>query len=954
MSETIRIRGARVHNLKNIDLDLPRHRLIVITGLSGSGKSSLAFDTLYAEGQRRYVESLNVYARQFLDRMEKPDVDSIEGLSPAICIEQRGGTRTPRSTVGTVTEIYDYLRVLFARIGKPYCPRCGERIEAQSVDQMVDRIVALGEGTRIILTAPIVRGRKGEYPSLFQRLLREGFTRVIVDGQQYLLEEGIALSRTRPHNIDVVVDRLIVKSGMTSRLAESLEVALRYGEGLCKVILAEGKEILLSQRYACPRCEISLPSFDPRHFSFNAPQGACPRCNGLGVEKVFDPKKIIVDPHTPLSYTTFRPFQRRGRDYITQILRGVADALGFHLNRSYDSLPEEVKRILLYGREDPPLEIPITLESRSGRHRYSFIKTFPGIIGLLEERYHATESPAVREELEQYMTEMVCPSCRGARLKQEVLSVKIAEKNIAQVLAMTPGDLLEWLQSLTLTPREKKIAQRVFGELKERLNFLLDVGLEYLTLDRPASTLSGGEEQRLRLATQLGNALCGVLYILDEPSIGLHPHDQGRLIETLYRLRDRGNTVIVVEHDEATIRRSDWVVDLGPGAGSQGGEVVASSPPQELEKNPHSLTGAYLSGRRRIPTPSSRRSPEGWILLSGVRTHNLKGIDARFPKGCLTVVTGLSGSGKSSLVMDTLYPALKNRLEKTELPEGEYRGITGISGVYRVVEIDQSPIGRTPRSNPATYVDLFGMIRRLFALVPEARARGYSPSRFSFNIRGGRCEACQGAGLIRVEMHFLPDLYVPCDLCQGKRYSRETLEIRYKGKNIYEVLELTVDEALEFFSSIPPLREKLELLRDVGLGYMRLGQPATTLSGGEAQRIKLSRELSRRSKKGTVYILDEPTTGLHLEDVRRLLELLHRLVDQGNTVIVIEHHLDVIRSADWVIDLGPYGGERGGEIVATGTPEEVAKTPASLTGSYLREVLFKRSAQHPPRALSTG
>jgi len=952
MEDSIRIRGARVHNLKNIDLDLPRNRLIVITGLSGSGKSSLAFDTLYAEGQRRYVESLNVYARQFLDRMEKPDVDSIEGLSPAICIEQRGGSRTPRSTVGTVTEIYDYLRVLFARIGKPHCPRCGERIEAQSVDQMVDRILALGEGTRITLTAPIVRGRKGEYQSLFQKLLREGFTRVIVDGEQKFLEEGITLARTRPHNIDVVVDRLVLKSEISSRLAESLEVALRYGDGLCRVILGEGKEILLSQKYACPRCEISLPPFDPRHFSFNAPQGACPRCNGLGVEKVFDPKKIIADPYLPLSPATFRPFQRRGRDYIAQILRGVADALGFHLNRSYDSLPEEVKKILLYGREDPPLEIPITLVSRSGRHRYSFIKTFPGIIGLLEERYRLTESPAVREELEQYMTETICPSCHGTRLKQEVLSVKIAEKNIAQVLAMTPGELLMWLNSLKLTPREKKIAERVFVELKERVRFLLDVGLDYLTLDRPASTLSGGEEQRLRLATQLGNALCGVLYILDEPSIGLHPHDQRRLIETLFRLRDRGNTVIVVEHDEATIRSADWVVDLGPGAGSQGGEVVASCPPEELEKHPRSLTGAYLSGRRRIPTPSSRRSPEGWIVLSGVRTHNLKGVDARFPKGCLTVVTGLSGSGKSSLVMDTLYPALKNRLEKTELPEGEYRELTGLTGLQRVVEIDQSPIGRTPRSNPATYVELFGIIRRLFALVPEARARGYSPSRFSFNIRGGRCEACQGAGLVRVEMHFLPDLYVPCDVCQGKRYSRETLEIRYKGKNIYEVLEMTVDDAYEFFSSIPPLREKLGLLKDVGLGYLRLGQPATTLSGGEAQRIKLASELGRRSKKGTVYILDEPTTGLHLEDVRRLLELLHRLVDGGNTVIVIEHHLDVIRSADWIIDLGPYGGDRGGEIVAVGTPEEVAKSPASLTGRYLKEVLMGREERFS-RALSS-
>lgn len=939
MSDTIRIRGARVHNLKNIDLDLPRQRLIVITGLSGSGKSSLAFDTLYAEGQRRYVESLNVYARQFLDRMEKPDVDSIEGLSPAICIEQRGGSRTPRSTVGTVTETYDYLRVLFARIGKPHCPRCGNPIEAQSVDQMVDRIKGLGEGVRFILTAPLVRGRKGEHQALFQRLLRDGFTRVLVDGEMKQIEEGITLSRTRSHDIDVVVDRLTVRAGIESRLSESLETALKYGEGLARVLLSEGKEFLLSERHSCPRCEISLPDFDPRHFSFNAPQGACPRCNGLGVEKVFDPQKVIADPYAPLSAETFHPFRHRGKEYIAQILRGVADALGFHLNRSFHSLTPEQKKVILYGLSDPPLEIPITLQSRSGRHRYTFIKTFPGILGLLEERYRNTESPAVREELEQYMTETKCPDCNGARLKPEVLAVRIAGKNIAEVFAMSPRELLEWLDSLTLTPREQRIAERIFAELKERLHFLMDVGLDYLTLDRPAHTLSGGEEQRIRLATQLGNALCGVLYILDEPSVGLHPYDQERLLSTLFRLRDRGNTVIVVEHDENTIRKADWVVDLGPGAGSRGGEVVASCPPGDLHHYPLSLTGAYLSGKRRIPVPTRRRNPQGWITLTNVRTHNLKNIEVRFPRGCITVVTGLSGSGKSSLVMDTLYPALMNQIHKLNLPEGQYTSLTGTKGIEKVIEIDQSPIGRTPRSNPATYVELFGMIRKLFALTPEARARGYTPSRFSFNIRGGRCEACQGAGLTRVEMHFLPDLYVPCEVCQGKRFSRETLEISYKGKNITEVLELTVDEAIEFFASIPPLKDRLELLREVGLGYIRLGQPATTLSGGEAQRIKLARELSRRSKGSTVYILDEPTTGLHLEDVRRLIELLQRLVDKGNTIIVIEHHLDVIKCADWIVDLGPWGGDRGGELVATGTPEEIIRNPRSLTGQCLRQYL---------------
>jgi excinuclease ABC subunit A len=953
MTDWIRIRGARVHNLKNIDLDLPRNRLIVITGLSGSGKSSLAFDTLYAEGQRRYVESLSAYARQFLDRLEKPDVDLIEGLSPAISIEQRTSTRTPRSTVGTVTEIYDYLRVLFARIGKPYCPNCGDPIQAMGVDSMVDRVVSLPEGTRVTITSPVVRGRKGEYQHLFQRFLREGFSRVIVDGEVYLLEKEISLDRNKAHTIDLVVDRVVIREGIRSRVAESIETALRYSDGLVKVLLMdEKKEILFNTKSACPKCEISLPTFEPRHFSFNAPQGACPECNGLGVERIFDPDKIIMDPDLPLTVENLLPFRGREKGYVDQLLRSAMEKLGISPEIPYRKLSPQERKMLMFGGGGERMKVEVEFASRSGRMKFHLTRTFPGIIPLLEERYRLTESPVVREELEEFMSEKTCPACDGLRLKPEVLAVKVGGLHIGEVSRMTIRELLPWLRSLSLTPREQKIADRIFKELLSRLQFLVDVGLDYLTLDRSASTLSGGEEQRIHLATQLGNALSGVLYILDEPSVGLHPRDHGKLLDTLFKLRDRGNTVIVVEHDEETIRRADWVVDLGPGAGLYGGEVVVSGPPQEVMKVEQSLTAQYLVGKRRIPIPEKRRSPKGWIVLKGVRTHNLKGVDVRFPKGCFCVVTGVSGSGKSSLVMDTLYPALANRVYGLGLSEGKFEKISGWEDIEKVIPVDQTPIGRTPRSNPATYVDLFGMIRKLFASTPTAREKGYTPSRFSFNIRGGRCELCQGAGVVKVEMHFLPDLFVTCDACGGKRYNRETLEVFYKGKNIYEVLEMSVEEAYEFFKAVPSLKEKLELLKEVGLSYIKLGQPATTLSGGEAQRIKLARELSRKVKKGTVYILDEPTTGLHLEDVRKLLEVLQKLVSQGGTVIVIEHHRDVILSADYVIDLGPEGGDLGGEIVAEGTPEEIARNPLSYTGKYLwkgREELYPEK-----KVVSTG
>ncbi|RMF17268.1 MAG: excinuclease ABC subunit UvrA [Candidatus Dadabacteria bacterium] len=938
----IRVRGARMHNLKNVDVDLPRNRLVVITGLSGSGKSTLAFDTLYAEGQRRYVESLSAYARQFLDQMDKPDVESIEGLSPAISIEQRNSGRTPRSTVGTVTEVYDYLRVLFARIGTPYCPGCGKPIERWTVDQMVDAVLQLPERSRITINAPIVRGRKGEYRELFDRLRREGFARVEIDGEQHLLEDPIDLDRKRPHDIDLVIDRLVIREGIRSRLASSIESALQQAEGLVRIVPLSGEHepMLMSEAHGCADCGISFPELEPRAFSFNAPQGACPDCHGIGILRVFDARLVVPDPDRPIADGAIAPWAGRRRTYIDQLLQGLSDRFDFRLDRSFGSLEPELQKILLYGPPaNEPVDIEISLRSKNGRSRYSFKKRFPGIIPMLEERYRDTESAAVREELEQYMTDQPCPSCNGSGLRPEILAVRIGQHNIAEVTAMTIGDASAWIETLTLGERDRKVAERALAEVRERLRFLIDVGLGYLTLSRKAATLSGGEEQRIRLATQLGNALTGVLYILDEPSIGLHPADHDRLLRTLLRLRDRGNSVLVVEHDEATIRAADWIVDLGPGAGRHGGQVIAQGPPDAIEQSKTSLTGAYLSGRKSIPIPGRRREPCDWIQIRGAAAHNLRNVDVDIPVGCLVAVTGVSGSGKSTLVLDTLYPAMHNRLHKTHKAVGQLDAISGLEHFKKVIDIDQAPIGRTPRSNPATYVDLFTPIRQLFASVPESRARGYAAGRFSFNVRGGRCEACEGAGVVKIEMHFLPDVFVTCEQCRGHRYNRETLEIRYKGKNISEVLDMTIEEAAEFFAAIPVLHRKLSLLNEVGLGYLQLGQPATTLSGGEAQRIKLARELTRKATGDTLYILDEPTTGLHIEDVRKLLEVLQRLASQGSTVVVIEHHMDVVKAADWVIDLGPGGGANGGRIVAAGTPEQVAANSESLTGQWLRPLL---------------
>ncbi len=937
----ISVRGARVHNLKNVDVDIPRDKLVVITGLSGSGKSSLAFDTLYAEGQRRYVESLSAYARQFLDQMEKPDVDAIEGLSPAISIEQRNSGRTPRSTVGTVTEVYDYLRVLFARIGVPHCPNCGKPITRQTVDQMVDKVLELDEGTRITINAPMVSGRKGEYQSLFDRLRREGFARVIVDGEQKLLEDEISLDRKRAHDIDLVVDRLVVREGVRSRVAESLETALHYGESVARIAPMGGAEpFVVSELYACVDCGISVSELEPRSFSFNAPQGACPECNGLGSKMVFDTALLIPDPDKSLGDGAIAAWQGRNRNYLEQLMRGVADIMKFRMDTPFGDLPADIQEILLDGPEaGDEMTIDISLHSKSGKHKYSFQKEFQGIIPMLEERYRETESQRVREDLEKYMSEKSCRACRGARLRAEPLAVRIGRENIASVTRMTIEEALSWLDNVQLSKRDRTVASRALAEVTERLKFLVDVGLAYLTLDRRAVTLSGGEEQRIRLATQLGNALTGVLYILDEPSIGLHPADHARLLDTLKRLRDRGNSVLVVEHDESTIEAADWIVDLGPGAGRHGGEVVAEGTVEDVANNKKSVTGAYLSGRRSIPVPTHRRDPDGWIQIQGARENNLKNIDVRVPRGCLTAVTGVSGSGKSSLVIDTLYTVAANEVTRTSKATGACDSIGGLGDFNKVIDINQAPIGRTPRSNPATYVDLFTPIRQLFAAVPEARVRGFTASRFSFNVKGGRCEACQGAGVVKIEMHFLPDVFVVCDTCNGKRYNRETLDIKYKGKTISDVLNMTIEDAGEFFKPVPVLRSKLELLSEVGLGYLQLGQAATTLSGGEAQRIKLAKELTRKNRGDTLYILDEPTTGLHIEDVRKLLEVLQKLVDGGNTVVVIEHHQDVVKCADWVIDLGPEGGAAGGQVVAEGPPEKIVRKKGSRTGEFLKPYL---------------
>jgi excinuclease ABC subunit A len=922
-SDRIVIRGAREHNLKGLDLEIPRDQLVVITGLSGSGKSSLAFDTIYAEGQRRYVESLSAYARQFLEQMEKPEVDSIEGLSPAISIEQKTTSKNPRSTVGTVTEIYDYLRVLFARIGVPHCPSCGRVIAAQTVQQMVDRILGLPAGTRLLVLAPVVRGRKGEYKKLFFDLGRQGYSRVRVNGTVRELTGDIDLDRHRKHTIEVVVDRLVVRDTLGSRLSDSLETALRLADGVAQVELVDGGEpMVFSERLACAECGVSLPEIAPRMFSFNSPYGACETCAGIGTRWEIDPDRLVPNPQRALKDGALAAWAGRETTYVRQTLAVLAKRHRFALDVPWAKLKKSARDVVLFGEKDGGFE---------------------GVVAMLERRYRDTESEDARREIEHFMAERPCPACGGSRLRRESLGMRIAGRSIADVVRLTIKDAARFFGELSLTEREAVIARRVLKEIRERLGFLRDVGLDYLTLDRPSATLSGGEGQRIRLATQIGSSLVGVLYILDEPSIGLHQRDNRRLLDTLKRLRDLGNTVLVVEHDEETIRSADFVIDLGPGAGELGGHLVAAGTPDEIMANPASLTGRYLSGALAIPAPAERRRGHGTALtIHNPREHNLTGTSVRIPLGTFTCITGVSGSGKSTLVNDILYRALAQMLHRAQERPGAHDRIEGAQHVDKVVDIDQSPIGRTPRSNPATYTGVFTFIRALFARTPDARMRGFQPGRFSFNVKGGRCEACQGDGLVKIEMHFLPDVYVTCDVCKGQRYNRETLDIRYKGKGIAEVLNMTVREALQFFDAVPVIKSKLQTLDDVGLDYIRLGQSATTLSGGEAQRVKLATELSRRATGRTLYILDEPTTGLHFADIQKLLEVLNRLVDQGNTVVIIEHNLDVIKTADWVIDLGPEGGDEGGRVVATGTPEDIAAQAArSYTGQFLEPVLRK-------------
>ncbi|GAB4270984.1 MAG: excinuclease ABC subunit UvrA [Deferrisomatales bacterium] len=938
--ETIRVRGARQHNLKNLHLEIPRSRLVVITGLSGSGKSSLAFDTLYAEGQRRYVESLSAYARQFLEQMDKPDVDSIEGLSPAISIEQKTTSRNPRSTVGTVTEIYDYLRLLYARVGVPHCTACGREISSQTVTQMVDRVLALPEGTRLEVLAPVVRGRKGEHRALLEELRRSGFLRIRVDGEMRELDEEIALDKNRKHTLEVVVDRLVAKEGGRARLAEALELALARAEGLAAVETrprdgGDGERFLFSERFACPDCGVSFPEMSPRAFSFNSPHGACPACDGLGTRVAVAPERIVPDPGLSLAQGAVAPWAGRNGVFFRQMLSALRKHLDLDLDIPWRDLPEPVRRAVLYGTREA---VDFTYEGKGSTYR--FRKPFEGVIPRLERRLREADTEQTLEELAPFLETRPCAACQGARLRPESRAVTVGGRPIHGVSALSVEAAAGFFAALALPPRETTIAERVLKEIRERLRFLLDVGLGYLTLDRSAGTLSGGESQRIRLATQVGSRLTGVLYILDEPTIGLHPRDNRRLLRTLEDLRDLGNSVIVVEHDEDTIRAADHVIDMGPGAGEHGGRVVAEGPPEAVAAHPASLTGAYLSGRRAIEVPARRRRPNGKALvIRGARGNNLKGLDVEIPLGMLTCVTGVSGSGKSTLVVETLFPALAGALQGSQLRPLPHEGIEGAEHLDKVVDVDQSPIGRTPRSNPATYTGLFAPIRDLFARLPEAQVRGFAKGRFSFNVKGGRCEACKGDGMIKIEMHFLPDVYVTCEECGGRRYNRETLEVRYKGASIADVLEMTVAQAREFFRNVPGVRDKLATLEDVGLGYIRLGQSSTTLSGGEAQRVKLAKELSRRATGRTLYILDEPTTGLHFEDVRKLLEVLHRLVDQGNTVVVIEHNMDVAKTADHVIDLGPEGGEAGGRLVAQGPPEAVAACPASHTGAALRRLL---------------
>ncbi|HUM59453.1 MAG TPA: excinuclease ABC subunit UvrA [Bacillota bacterium] len=935
MLDKILVKGARAHNLKNIDVEIPRNKLVVITGLSGSGKSSLAFDTIYAEGQRRYVESLSSYARQFLGQMDKPDVDYIEGLSPAISIDQKTTSHNPRSTVGTVTEIYDYLRLLFARIGQPHCPKCGKPITRQAVDQMVDQLISRPEGTRLQILAPVIRGKKGEHVKILEEIRRNGFARVRVDGEVLDAYEEIKLDRNKKHTIEVVVDRIILRPGSERRLADSLETALKQGDGVAVAAL-EGEEITFNQNFACVDCGISIAEITPRLFSFNTPYGACPDCTGLGMIKEIDLDLLIPDRRRSIAGGAIGGVNKGG--YYYQILEGLAGYYGFSLDTPVAELEPEHLNVILYGTGGKNFHF--VLESERYNHRHEMYMAYEGVVNNLSRRYKEASYEHQREDLEMYMSSKPCPACHGARLKPEALAVKIGGSSITEVTRLSVGEALNFFKSLELSSREQLIARQILKEINERLGFLANVGLDYLTLDRAAGTLSGGEAQRIRLATQIGSGLMGVLYILDEPSIGLHQRDNHRLLKTLERLRDLGNTLIVVEHDEDTMLAADHIIDIGPGAGVHGGRVVAAGTYREILENPDSITGQYLSGKKFIPVPSVRRKPNGKTLeILGAVENNLKNIDVTFPLGVFTCVTGVSGSGKSTLVNDILYRKLAQELHRARTQPGSCRAVRGIEHLDKVIDINQSPIGRTPRSNPATYTGVFNDIRDLFAQTPEAKMRGYKPGRFSFNVKGGRCEACQGDGIIKIEMHFLPDVYVPCEVCKGLRYNRETLEVRYKGKNIADVLDMTVDQAVEFFRHIPKIHRKLMTLQDVGLGYIRLGQPATTLSGGEAQRVKLATELSRRSNGKTFYILDEPTTGLHTADIDKLLKVLHRLVEAGDTVVVIEHNLDVIKTADYIIDLGPEGGDKGGQVIATGTPEEIAAVPGSYTGQYLKKVL---------------
>ncbi|MCI8922799.1 MAG: excinuclease ABC subunit UvrA [Lachnospiraceae bacterium] len=939
--EYIKIRGANEHNLRGLDVDIPRNELVVLTGLSGSGKSSLAFDTIYAEGQRRYMESLSSYARQFLGQMEKPNVEKIEGLSPAISIDQKSTNRNPRSTVGTVTEIYDYFRLLYARIGIPHCPECGKEIKRQSVDQMVDQIMELPEGTRLQLLAPVVRGRKGEHTKVFDRAKRSGYVRARVDGSLYELTEEIKLDKNIKHNIEIVVDRLVVKPGIERRLTDSVENVLELAEGLLMVDVIDGETVNFSQSFACPDCGVSISEIEPRSFSFNNPFGACPVCFGLGYKMEFDPELMIPDRTLSINAGAIQVmgWQSSSEEgsFTNALLQALSKEYQFDLDTPVEELPEKVFQILMYGTNGK--EVKVHYKGQRGEGVYPV--AFEGLIKNMERKYRETGSDYMKQEYETFMRITPCKECGGMRLKKESLAVTVSEKNIYEITSMSIRDLYSFLKEMKLSTQQQLIGKQVLKEINARVGFLIDVGLEYLSLSRATGTLSGGEAQRIRLATQIGSGLVGVCYILDEPSIGLHQRDNDKLLNTLKNLRDLGNTLLVVEHDEDTMLEADYIVDIGPGAGSHGGSVVAQGTAREIMEMEGSITGQYLSGRIQVPVPETRRKPKGWLAVSGASENNLKNITVNIPTGIFTCVTGVSGSGKSSLVNEILYKRLARDLNRARTIPGKHKNITGIKKLDKVINIDQSPIGRTPRSNPATYTGVFDMIRDLFAGTPDAKAKGYKKGRFSFNVKGGRCEACGGDGIIKIEMHFLPDVYVPCEVCGGKRYNRETLDVKYKGKNIYDVLDMTVEEAVPFFENLPSIRRKIETLNDVGLSYVKLGQPSTTLSGGEAQRIKLATELSKRSTGNTIYILDEPTTGLHFADVHKLVEILHRLADGGNTVVVIEHNLDVIKTADYIIDMGPEGGDRGGTVVACGTPEEIAGTPESYTGQYVKKMLKK-------------